>query len=160
MAFKLYNRSAVKLDTDELLIEAYKDYCKHLALGLDKRSWAFWKDGKPLCIFATMDKYIEERQDVLDPIHYDSAILVGYKEWEMVVAGSAKGVNQRANPASLQMIMRNKYGWDARVGENLDEDKGIDLKTYAQALAAQREQLQEQAKGHIDSPANTTVAPA
>ena len=59
-----------------------------------------------------------------NPIEFDSvskqiAHIKGFNVWEDVAEKSAKGKN-KANTASLQMVMRNKFGWDK-------EDKSKDV---------------------------------
>lgn len=44
-----------------------------------------------------------------------------YKLWFTNVSESALGTNKDANTASLQMIMRNMFGWDKR--SSVDENQ-------------------------------------
>lgn len=104
------NINAKKLKTPELKIEAYRQYCEHLAKGKSKESWYFEHPDISLT-WETMEKYIKE-DVVFEPIKKKIAEAKGFSMWETVLEESAKGKNQKANTATLQMLMRNKYGWD------------------------------------------------
>lgn len=111
------NQNAKKLKTNELKMEAYKSYCAHLAKGKAKKSWYF--QHPDLCLlWETMEKYIREEPTVFDPIQKEIAWAQGYQLWEGVVEDSATGANEKANTASLQMLMRNKYLWDKEQNVN------------------------------------------
>lgn len=142
MVFKLRNEDAVKLNSDELLIEAFNSYCLHIEKGSTKESWYFEKDGKSICTHQTIEKYIDSRSDVLCSSQYNSSVAKGIKRWSGVVADSAQGVNRKANTASLQMYMRNVYGWDTKgdVENKAAEEKRAELKVFAQESQAAREQ--------------------
>lgn len=105
------NQNSKKLTTDELKKAAYDQYCAHLAKGKSKRSWCFEHPDLTLT-WQTMEKYIAEEWADFNPIQMEVAQCKGYFHWENVVEDSAKGVNKDANTASLQMVMRNKFGWD------------------------------------------------
>jgi hypothetical protein len=64
-----------------------------------------------------MEKYLSNDDD-FDPIHKEVAWCKGYQHWEEVVSQSAIGHNKDANTATLQMVMRNKYGWDREKDES------------------------------------------
>lgn len=105
------NKNGVKLKDPDLRQEAYRQYCEHLAEGYSQESFCF--DHPQLTVtYKTMNRYIEENPLEFPPIQKEKAKLKGYKMWEGVAMDSAKGLNKDANTASLQMIMRNKYGWD------------------------------------------------
>lgn len=112
------NKYAAVFDNDEALKEAYESYCAHLAKGKHKKSWCYEKKGYA-CTWFTMEKYISESK-VLDPIQKEMAISKGLHIWEGICEESAVGKNKKANTASLQMVMRNKFGWDK---ENKKEDE-------------------------------------
>jgi hypothetical protein len=104
----------------ELLKEAYASYLNHLAEGKGKRGWVF-EHPDCTCTYQTIEKYM--REDVnFDPIQIEIAMCKGYKVWEEITADSAKGVNKDANTASLQMIMRNKFGWDKKEEKSIEYD--------------------------------------
>ena len=104
------NKHGLKLKSPEIRQLAYKQYCEHLAKGKTKRSWRF-RHPEHSCTWETMEKYIKDETE-FDPIHKEEALADGLYLWEEVVEESAKGINKDANTASLQMIMRNKFGWD------------------------------------------------
>ena len=104
------NNHNATLKTFELKQMAYKQYCKHIADGLVKKSWYFDHPELKLT-WNSMERYIAEDSD-LDPQEKEIAFSKGYQKWEKVVGDSAAGDNKNANTATLQMLMRNKYGWD------------------------------------------------
>lgn len=104
-------KHAAKLSTLELKREAYRQYLHHISLGKSKKSWCFEHPELTL-IWETLEKYIKNEPEIFDPLQMKIAYTKGYKRWEQVCEDSAEGQNQKANTASLQMIMRNKFGWD------------------------------------------------
>lgn len=119
MAAEIGNQYAKKLNTPELCEIAYKSYCAHLSLGKDKRSWCL---EEPVTLtWETMEKYIRENPEVFDPLKKRIAEAKGYRLWEEAVEGAALGRNKDHNTATLQMKMRNKFGWDKV--DRRDEDE-------------------------------------
>lgn len=111
MAFAKGHKVNQKLTTDELKRQAFDSYLAHLSKGKSKKSW--WFEHPELNLtWETMDKYIREEPNIFDPIKIIQAKSKGYEVWEGVVEDSASGKNKNANTASLQMLMRNKFGWD------------------------------------------------
>jgi hypothetical protein len=117
MADQFGNDYAVAIKCPEMRKRAYLKYCAHLAKGKSKRSFVF-REGDVTCIYLTLEKYIKESPKDFDPIQIAAARAEGYLHWEQVVEDSATGVNEKANTASLQMKMRNKFDWDKRVETN------------------------------------------
>lgn len=105
------NKYATKLTTDELKRMAYDQYCAHLAKGKITRSWYFEHPDLTLC-GKRMEDLIKQNPQDFPAIKKDVAFAKGLKVWESVCEDSANGENRKANTASLQMIMRNKFGWD------------------------------------------------
>jgi len=103
------NKSGVSLKDKELRQRAYKSFCAHLAKGKAIKSW-WYQEGEYSCVWATMLSYIQDTIE-FDPLQRTIAEAQGYNEWEEISELSAKGKN-KANTASLQMVMRNKFGWD------------------------------------------------
>lgn len=159
MSFKPENTAAVKLNTDELMKEAYLDYCAHLARGLSKRSWYFRDEKRLLCTFQTMEKYMKEKPDVLDPIHKHISDVKGFAVWEQKGMSMMNG-ESHSEPALYQIFMRNKYDWDKPEKSQAAEDAKVDLKNYSEALKEQREQLSEQPKDRTDLPESKANSPA
>jgi len=127
------NQTAKKLTTSELKEEAYNQYCAHLARGKSKRSWYFEHPELTLT-WETMEKYIKEEHE-FDPNKKKIAMSRGFGLWEDVVEQSANGKNTRANTATLQMLMRNKFGWDKN-GTNPELDDSA-ANSQFEAVAAQ-----------------------
>jgi hypothetical protein len=127
MAGHVGNTNGIAIKDPELRQIAYASYCSHLAAGHSKKSWYFeHPDGS--CVYETMEKYIKDEME-FDPAKKRIAECKGYQEWEKVVEGSARGTNKDANTATLQMVMRNKYGWDKQ-DNKLDDNAGIDDQSH------------------------------
>lgn len=107
------NKYAVVLKDKDLRQRAYKSFCDHLSKGKAIKSW-WYEEGEYSCTWATMLSYMQDAKE-FDPIHKELAESKGYNYWENVAEESAIGKNSRANTASLQMVMRNKFGWDKEV---------------------------------------------
>ncbi len=105
------NTYAKKLNSDELKSQAFESYLAHLAKGKSKKSWWF-DNGELTLTWETMESYIKNDPKVFSSIKINIAKSQGYNHWEQVAEDSAKGINKDANTASLQMVMRNKFGWD------------------------------------------------
>jgi hypothetical protein len=121
MAAEPGNQYALKLNTPELKKAAYDSFCSHLAKGKSKNSWTF-KHPEVSLSYRQFQEYLKNEQD-FPPIQQDIAISDGYYIWEEIVEESAKGINERANTASLQMKMRNMYGWDKTKEEKSETEK-------------------------------------
>jgi hypothetical protein len=105
------NKYAKKLSTEELKRQAFDSYLAHLGKGKSKKSW--WFEHPELNLtWETMDKYIREEPQVFDSVKIQQAKSKGYQIWEQHAEDSATGENPKANTASLQMVMRNKFRWD------------------------------------------------
>jgi hypothetical protein len=112
------NKNGIKLKDPDIRQEAYKKYCEHLAKGKSKRSFTF-ETPEYSCHWQTLEAYIKDKAE-FDPLQMEMAMRKGYNRWEQVVEDSAEGINGKANTASLQMLMRNKFGWDK---EDKHQDK-------------------------------------
>ncbi len=104
------NQNSKKLKTHKLKQEAYNSYCAHLAKGKSKKSWYFIHPELTLT-WQTMETYLASSSVDFDPIKKTIAESQGYQEWEEIAEKCAKGQNKAVVPA-LQMVMRNKFGWD------------------------------------------------
>jgi len=109
-----------KLTTDKLRKEAFKQYCEHMAAGKSKRSWYFDHPTINLT-YKSIDNYIKDYPEIFDEAALEVAKTKGYGFWEKVVGDSALGKNTKANTATLQMLMRNRFGWDRRYENESDE---------------------------------------
>lgn len=129
------NQHCLKLKTPEIKAKVYKSYCDHLAKGNSKRSWWFKDDESGITLTSeTLEKYLKNPDD-FDPIQIKVAMAQGYYYWEQVCGDSAIGVNEKANTASLQMIMRNKFGWDK------NEEKQMPNSPFQESIDSQHENM-------------------
>lgn len=104
-------KNARKLKSETIMEQVYRSYCEHLSLGFTKKSWHFDQFGITLT-WETMEKYIAQEPHNFDPVKKEIAFAKGMHLWEKVLNDLADGTNTEANIAALQMLMRNKYGWD------------------------------------------------
>ncbi len=106
------NQNGIVLKDPMVRQEAYRDFCAHLSKGKSIKSWWYDDNKGNMCVWSTMLSYIKNNPSEFDPIKKEISEIKGFNHWESVVEASAEGSNKRANTASLQMVMRNKYGWD------------------------------------------------
>jgi hypothetical protein len=134
------NQYGVILKDPAIRQKAYDSFCAHIALGKSIRSWWFEEDGHRCCWY-TMTKYIKNEEE-FDPVKKSIAQSKGYYHWEQVAEDSATGINKDANTASLQMVMRNKFGWD-RVDEKEIGEENSDILRAHETVAKAVKDLQE-----------------
>jgi thiamine pyrophosphate-dependent acetolactate synthase large subunit-like protein len=127
------NTKGLALKDPEMRQRAYKSYCDHIAKGKSYKSWYFI-EGDCACTYKTMLEYIKDKTE-FPPIIKEIAESEGYQQWETIAEESAKGLNKNANTASLQMVMRNKFGWD--------KDKKEQILSTLSALLKEKEIIQE-----------------
>jgi hypothetical protein len=132
------NTNGTALKPKDVRQHAYLDYCAHLAKGKGKKSWFYDKDGFRCC-WETMEKYIKDTIE-FDPLLKKNAESEGYSTWENVVMESARGDNKNANTATLQMLMRNKYGWDRQ--DNVEDRQDSVALIAVDAFVAQLRGIQ------------------
>jgi hypothetical protein len=120
MLFQEGNQVNKKLTTDELKLEAYAQYCAHIAQGMPKKAWCFRHPTLSLT-WETMEKYIKNEPAVFDLTHKKLAEADSLKHWFSYLGDSARGKNKDANVASLQIILRNMHAWD-RTDKQDDND--------------------------------------
>lgn len=113
MAAPKGNKFGLKIKTPDLRQEAYKEFCAWLARGKSPRSFTFEREDL-MCTGQTIISYIEQYPEEFPPINKELAFCKGLSKWEEVCEQSADGTNEKANTASLQMVMRNKFKWDAK----------------------------------------------
>jgi hypothetical protein len=111
MPAPLGNQNGVKIKSPELRQQAYESYCSHIAKGKVKKSWYFEHPSASLT-WETMEKYISQNEVEFDPIKKKVAEAKGLMLWEGKVEEAALGDNKDASIPGLQMVMRNKFGWD------------------------------------------------
>lgn len=105
------HKNARKLKTEDQMQKVYKHYCDHLAAGKVKKSW-YYDDGELTLTHDSIENYIANEPSNFPPEKKAAAIAKGMQYWESVVDSKAFGTNKDADTATLQMLMRNKYGWD------------------------------------------------
>jgi len=110
------NKNRVALKSPDIRQKAYTDFCNHIAKGKSIKSW-WYEDENCSCTWETMLKYLKDTSE-FEPIKRQIAEAKGLLYWENVVEASATGKNKDASTASLQMVMRNKYGWDKDESKN------------------------------------------
>lgn len=132
------SKNGQKMKTDDIQLEAYHDYCDWVASGKSKDSWRWRKDNRLMCTWDTMEKYMREDPIKFPPIQMLAARCDAKAYWEKIVEDSAVGTNEKANTASLQMIMRNKFGWDKQNQEKdaTAEQKLDALTTFFKAVSS------------------------
>jgi hypothetical protein len=106
------NQYHLALKDPEVRQKAYKSFCDHLAEGFSIKSWCYEDEKGNACTWQTMQTYIKDNPSEFNPVTQQVSQIKGYRFWESTVRDSATGKNKDASTASLQMIMRNKYGWD------------------------------------------------
>lgn len=104
------NQNGLALKDSDIRQQAYGQYCEWLAKGKMSRSFTFEHE-QYSCTGETMESYIKNNPSEFSSIKKQIAFSKGLAHWEEIVDGSATGDNE-APTASLQMVMRNKYGWD------------------------------------------------
>lgn len=108
------NNNREKLTTPELRKKVFDHFCEHLKTGLSKECW-FYEDETGLTMTLDgFDRYMREYRHEFDMDKYDAAFRKGMQYYENVGSEIAIGKNEKGNVAALQMIMRNKFGWDKK----------------------------------------------
>lgn len=150
------NQYGVKLKDPELRQLAYTKYCEWLARGKSKRSFTF-VEGEFMCHYLTIESYMKLYPNEFDAKKKDVAFALGYSIWEDIADGTANGSNKKACVPALNMVLRNKYGWDSSEASTAAEEGRTDLRQYSAALKTIRPSpLPEPATDRNDSPASTT----
>lgn len=142
------NKHGVKLKSPDIRQIAYKSFCDHLAKGKAADSWYFEHE-ELTCTYRTFMKYLKDEAE-FPPIKKDVAWNKGYQHWEGIVQASADGTNKKANTATLQMVMRNKFGWD-RDNKKEDEEKPNELNIQAIKELAERDVLIDKLKSELEA---------
>jgi hypothetical protein len=122
----LGNTYGLAIKDPEVRQKAYKSLCEHLSKGLSYHSWFYEDEEGNSCVGKTMLSYIKGNPSEFPSIKKDVADAKGFAFWEGVLMDSATGKNKDASTASLQMIMRNKYGWDKEdKQENQNQNRAL-----------------------------------
>lgn len=145
MANLIGNKSALKLKTPELRKEAFRQYCEHIAGGWQKKSWYFVHPDITCC-WATIEKTILDFSEEFDLEHIAVAQAKSMKFWETILYDAAKGAAKDCSPASLQMIFRNKFGWDKNSAHDEDTNTTVAVQHNQHQILQQMAEMQETAK--------------
>lgn len=122
MAAELGNQYAVKLKDLETKIKVYEDYCKHIAKGKDKTRW-YYEDEEISLVYETLTHYFENEPEVFETIKRKKSENKGFQKWEQYCEDAALGEKKDYSIPGLNMLMRNKYGWDKEEKESSKDEK-------------------------------------
>lgn len=145
------NQNRVALKDPVVRQKAYKLLCDHLSTGKSVRSWWYEDDEGNMCCWETMLSYIEKYPTEFPAIKKKAAETKGFSYWEDVVAASAKGTNKDANTASLQMLMRNKFGWDKKEEPTVDAQVASSMDSFIKLVSESRESNKDRSKSNKES---------
>lgn len=140
MDFRTGHQNQICLKDPEVRQKAFLSFLDHLSKGKSIQAWYYDEDNN-LCCGETMQSYIQKNPHEFDPYKVKIAIAKGRNKWESVVEASAEGTNEKANTASLQMVMRNKYGWDAKDRE--ENSYSPEEEEKANALISEMKQIRQ-----------------
>ena len=114
------NNFAVKLKDRASRQNAYDALCKWIADGWAYKSFVFYYDGGAMTGEGIYEM-VKRHPDEFDADKIEVANALAYQIWERRVKESANGENPHASTATLQMVMRVKFGWDKRDGSSQSE---------------------------------------
>lgn len=121
----LGNDNGLKIKDPDLRQQAYDEYCAWLARGKSSRSFSFVRiedDGSLFCCTGkTIESYIKNDPIEFPPFKKEVAFAQGMAYWEEVVDRTADGSYKDSSVPALNMLMRNKYGWDKQESEDSEE---------------------------------------
>lgn len=115
-----YTSTSFPRKKPETVIKAIQAFLNWLAQGKCVKSFSYRDpdDANEYCSWYSVVRYMADEEFIkehgLACVSEQKTISIseGYAIWERVCEASARGDNEKANTASLQMIMRNKFGWD------------------------------------------------
>ncbi len=128
------NNNRLFLKEEALRKKAYQAYCSWIAKGKLKTSFNFEIQGNKI-YWRTIESYIKNYPLEMDTIHKEFAECKGLEKWETICEQSAEGLNTKANTASLQMVMRNKFGWDKQEKKTVSEMSSEELSDTIRQIA-------------------------
>lgn len=106
-----------KLKELGLLEEAYKSYCEHVAAGNSSWSWYF-EHPKIKVAHESFESYFEKFPEEFEEVERKIAWSKGFRQWEQKLYKDAYTPSKETNPAIMQIIFRNRYGWDTKTENN------------------------------------------
>jgi hypothetical protein len=114
---------AINTTIEDEYQQLFDSYITHLGKGKSVRSFVY--RGYHLAgTWQLAEAIIKKFPDRFPKAHIDMAKAIGFGTWEEIVEQSAKGENTKANTATLQMLMRNRYDWDKQgnvITEGIEE---------------------------------------
>jgi hypothetical protein len=141
-----YTAGSFPIKKPATVIKAIAEFLKWLEMGKSVKSFSYQdpEDENEICSWASVVRYMKDPDFIKEhglhclPEQKERAKSKGYAIWEKHVEDSAIGLNEKANTASLQMIMRNKFGWDKKddVPEEVDEEHHKPFETVGNFLRA------------------------
>lgn len=143
MPAPLGNDNAKKLKDKGTKDKVYKDYCDWLAKGKMAKSW-YYESEELTLTYKTIENYISEDVD-FPPIKKEIAICKGYQIWESICEEGAKG-ERDVNTPMIQMLMRNKFGWDAKEDKDTGNDDQIIIFRESEGVRLTPREEEERAK--------------
>lgn len=115
------NKNGTKLKEPDYRQEAYRQYCAHIASGKDKQSWKFIHPTDPLksLTHRTMERYLDECPLEFPAILMDMAKSDSFAIFEEEGKKLMRGAYKHGSPVVWQTFMRNKFGYDKDMIENV-----------------------------------------
>lgn len=118
-------------------LEAFEEYCKHMEAGYKRQAFFFSTDDF-IISYKTLDNYMKDMPDIFPLEEFERSQAAGQLTWEKIAEDCALAKKPH-NTATLQMVMRNKCGWDKK--ETVETDFTT-LKAVFAHFAIAREQLE------------------
>lgn len=112
-------RLPCNITIDDEQNQLFSAYLEHLSHGLSAQTFA-WRGHHTSGTHHAAEALVKHHPDRFKKLDIEIAKTLGYAAWEQLLIASATGDNTRANVATLQMIMRNKYNWDRQGITNND----------------------------------------
>lgn len=107
------NKHAVKLKDKDTRALAFTQLCEWISQGWAYKSFVFAYPGGEMTGEGIMEM-ARRHPDEFDYQKIEVANALSYQVWEKRVKESANGENPHASTATLQMVMRVKFGWDRK----------------------------------------------
>lgn len=139
------NQNGVKIPDLKTQLVAYDSYCAHLARGKVKQSWWFETKKGVSITWETMENYIKANPTAFSPEKMKIAKAKGLDRWEETIGKQAEAAKKYPNTATLQMKMRNTFGWDRREEKAPEVPPDVKL-TFEKVMA----QLSFYQNGHVE----------
>lgn len=119
------NKWAVKLKEPAVRQKAFQEMCDWVANGKSYKSFVFYH-GDIKMTGEGIEEMSRRHPEEFDSQEKEVAHALAYQYWERILEDTATGRNPHGNTATLQMVFRNKFGWDRRDGtvqSEVDKEK-------------------------------------